>query len=241
MRQRVPGILIGFFLIILGLLIILDNLYYLYFKGNYITSFVFTAIGLVFLSLYLLDKSRIWALIFFGFFVFVGVSVFISESRYIPEDVIGGLLFILIGIGFLFLYLRDKKNWWPIIPMGVLFTLGIMVTLNAFYWYIDEYLAGILFVGNGLTFGYLYLIRNEENKLHWAKIPAVVLLIFGFFILLAQYAVTPEDLVFPSILILAGLVLIIYHISKIKKSKEVVKESDKAIKMQQDETEKPKE
>lgn len=217
MKKRIPGLLSGIFLIIFGILIILDNLYYLYFTEDYAFSYIFTAAGIVFLVTYLLDKKKIWAVVLSLFFLFVGISIFISESRYMPEGVIGGLFTFIVGTGFLSAYLKDKKNWWAIIPAGILYTVTIMVVLGEYYWYYEDFLAPVFFTGTGLTFGILYLIRNEENKLYWAKIPALILLIFGIFSGAVVFVDFDENLGFSFILIAAGIAIILYHFLRSKK------------------------
>lgn len=223
MKKRIPGLLSGVFLIIFGVLIILDNLYYLYFIEDYAFSYIFIAAGIVLLVTYLLDKKKIWAVVISLFFLFIGISIFISESRYIPEGVIGGLFTFIVGTGFLTAFLKNKKNWWAVIPAGILYTITIMIVLGEYFWYVEDFIAPVFFTGTGLTFGLLYLIRNEENKLNWAKIPALILLIFGIFSGAFVFIDFDENLGFSFILITAGFAVILYHFLKSKKenSKEI--------------------
>ncbi|MFC1725075.1 hypothetical protein ACFL4T_05570 [candidate division KSB1 bacterium] len=220
MKSRLPVLLIGIFLIVLGGLIILDNLYYINFPEDYIASFVLVAIGIIFLAAYIQNTKRIWALVFCLFFVFLGASIFIAESYYLPDGIIGSILLFAVGSAFLAVYVKDRKNWWPVIPMGALYSIGLLVAFHEYFWRYQDYSSCILFFGMGLTFGYLYLIRNEENNLKWAKIPALILILFGLFIGLGQFLTFNEDLIFPSFLIAIGLVIILYHVFKGKKKPE---------------------
>ena len=222
MKSRLPVLLIGIFLIILGGLIILDNLYYISFHEDFVFSFIFGAIGIIFLVTYLQNTKRIWALVLCFFFIFVGGSILMSEVYYMPDGMIGSLLLLILGTAFLVVYLKDRKNWWPVIPMGALYSIGLLVAFTEYYWRYEEYASCILFLGMGLTFGYLYLISNEENNLKWAKIPALILLVFGLFIGFGQFLSFNEDLIFPSFLILIGAVIILYHVFKGKKQPEEV-------------------
>ena len=67
----------------------------------------------------------------------------------------------------------------------------------------------IFFFGVGLTFGFLYLIKDEENKLRWAQYPAIFLLLFSFFLLLVSEEGLLADMALPVALILLGAIVAI--------------------------------
>lgn len=67
---------------------------------------------------------------------------------------------------------------------------------------------GVFFLGLGLTFGFLYLIKNERNKLEWAKIPALILIIFSGFVFFNTTDSFLGNLILPLSLIASGGYLI---------------------------------
>jgi len=44
----------------------------------------------------------------------------------------GPVFLVAVGLPFLYLYLRNEKNWWVIIPAGVMITLAVIAALNSF-------------------------------------------------------------------------------------------------------------
>jgi hypothetical protein len=148
-------------------------------------SFLFGLAALAFFGAYFSDRSAWWFLI--PGFVLAGLAltVLVTESgvddRFRGD--LGGSVFLWsIGLAFWAVYAADNRQWWAIIPAGVMTTLGLMPL-------VADQVAGtstgaILFLGLGLTFGLLYLLRGRHAT-GWAIFPAggclAMALILGVF------------------------------------------------------------
>lgn len=197
-------VLWGSFLILAGLLFLLQNVFNLPLGGLFWAALLALG-GLVFISVYLNNRLHWWALI--PGFTLLGVAATVFVNNFFPllDDISGGL-FVLGGIGLAFaaIYLADRRNWWAIIPAGVMFTLAAISVLDQLLVGFDS--GGLLFLGLALTFVLVAILPNPQGQMTWAWYPAVVLAVIGLII-----AVASQNLFryfWPLILILGGLVLI---------------------------------
>ena len=82
-----------------------------------------------------------------------------------------------LALGFWASALVAQDNWWAVIPAGVLTVLGVLTglreRLSAAIW------LAALFIGVGLVFLLLYLVRLRQHDSRWAAIPAGALVLFG--------------------------------------------------------------
>ena len=196
----------GLVLVIGGVLLLLDT--FGIFKGGALFWTILSALaGILFLSVYVTNHVHWWALIPGVFFL--AVAVLIGLSAFLPGfsgTPLGGTVILGgIGLSFLLVYLVDHKNWWAIIPAGVMGTLAVVATLAPGVQGVVS--GGIFFLGLGITFGLVAILPTTVGQMRWAWIPAAILAVFGLLLLLAvgQYI----NYVWPSALVLAGLLLII--------------------------------
>ncbi|NOZ63057.1 MAG: hypothetical protein GXO74_15510 [Calditrichaeota bacterium] len=59
-----------------------------------------------------------------------------------------------------------------------------------------------------MTFWFLYLIRDEQNRLDWASYVAMLTAIFSFFVLSVEWHSPVADILLPVSIILGGVFLI---------------------------------
>jgi len=116
----------------------------------------------------------------------------------------------MLSLAFWVIFVREKQHWWAAIPAGVLTSLAAVVAVESAT-YGDP--ASLLFIGLGMTFGLLWLIR-KENPTGWAKWPAMILLFFGLFL----PAIEHFDQTWPLILIVVGSWLLIKNLVCAKKT-----------------------
>ncbi len=210
MRLFESRILWGGLLIIAGLMFLAQNLGYLQI-GVLFWLAVFLTAGLLFLAFFIQNRTNWWALIPAMTLLSLALVVIMKwAAPALGGDWEGAIVLFGIGIGFLLSYIVERRNWWAIIPAGVLITLAIVAR-------IDEYeagmtTAGLFFLGLGLTFGLVALLPTPQGEMRWAWIPSGILMLIGGLLLIAR-----EDLLaylWPAALILAGGFLVVWSLRR---------------------------
>jgi len=193
-------------LIVAGALLLLQNVGILESVVTLIWALILAAGGLVFLYLFLTERTRHWWAIIPGF-ALLGAAALVAIDQFFPRiggDVGGMILLGGLGLAFFVIYFQNREYWWAIIPGGALVTLALITGLESVF---DGYeLGGLLFVGLGLTFGVLYLLPSPYKWMKWFIIPAGVLLGMGLLITVA--AIGAFQYLGAFALILVGLFLL---------------------------------
>jgi hypothetical protein len=193
----------GILLIIVGILLLLQNLGIFEVLVALIWALIFAAAGLVFLYVFLTNQRTNWWAIIPGF-ALLGVAALIALDEFFPRvgDALGGAIFLGgIGLAFWVIYFLHRQHWWAAIPGGVMFTLALVTVAS--YALGGDWAGGVFFLGLGATFGLLYFVPTPHGRMKWALIPAAVLLVMGVLVT----AVATGGLAFlgGAILILIGL------------------------------------
>jgi TM2 domain-containing membrane protein YozV len=123
-------------------------------------TFVLVSIGLPFLVVYLLDRTRWWALI--PAYAMFSISVIIPLSELgVDEMLIPAYVMFAIAVPFLFVYLRDRTNWWALIPGGIMTLIGAIMLLSV---QLVEYLLPIAIILAGVwILGRGFLGRSKQQ------------------------------------------------------------------------------
>jgi hypothetical protein len=212
MRWPILRILWGLLLILAGVLFLLNSIGMITI-GDYQWAIILGIGGLAFLSIFISDRNQWWWL--FPAFALLMVSMIIwFENAYpaLPGDVSGVIAMGGIGLAFLLVFLINFANWWALIPAGVLLSSAAALLLSVISPGLES--GGLFLVGLGLTFGVIGLVPTEQGRMRWAFIPAIVLLVIGFVVLIASFNLFA--LLWPLGLIGAG-VLIIYYVIRGRK------------------------
>jgi hypothetical protein len=141
--------------------------------------------GIAFLYVLFTSPSSWWAVI--PGLTLVGLSALILGGTFASSfmNVWGGPIFLgSIGLAFLVIFLLDHKRWWAIIPAGALFSVAGTALMASFD---PAGLAsgGVLFVGLGLTFLSLLLLKRNETR-KWPWFPGGILLAMGVVMVLGS-------------------------------------------------------
>lgn len=116
------------------------------------------------------------------------------------------LVIILGGIGFIALFLHDRKNFGVLMPASIFFIIGALFTVCSWYgWELMSTLWPFFIAAPGIGFFAMYTFGPHENGL---LIPAFFLTGFAFILLLAEY---DKGEYWPVLLILIGLTMILRH------------------------------
>ncbi|MDN4644543.1 hypothetical protein [Arthrobacter sp. PsM3] len=136
-------------LLLLDLLGILDS-------AALVWPLIFAAAGAAFLTLFLRSRDNWWAAIPGS--VFLGLAAVITLTQLWPgaAEWGGAVFFLFMGSGFGAVYVRERSNWWALIPCGVMLTLALVVALPQAWGGIP--VAAVLFLGLAATFAALSLV-----------------------------------------------------------------------------------
>jgi hypothetical protein len=170
--------------------------------GEWVGAIFLFMVALSFFLVYLGNRTRTWALLV-AYIVFV-LSIAPAMASFggdVPAYF--GVIFLLaVALPFFFIYFRSsEKNWWAIIPSGVMTTLAIIAALGIAGWIRDEKTGGfsnaILMGGLAVTFAVLWLRHAKD----WAKIVTVILALLAVAsIFFASYT----EIFWPVAIILVG-------------------------------------
>ncbi|MBC8262828.1 MAG: hypothetical protein H8E47_01705 [Anaerolineales bacterium] len=194
-------------LIVVGILLLLQNLGILVGVVALIWSLIFGAGGLIFLYVFLTDRTHYWWAVIPGF-ALLGLAALIALDEFFPRvgEAVGGMIFLGgIGLAFWVIYFIKREHWWAVIPGGVMFTVALVAGLDAVFEGAET--GGVLFLGLGLTFGLLSLLSTPHGRMKWALIPAAVLLVMGLLITAATTGIL--EYLWAIALILVGLYLLL--------------------------------
>jgi hypothetical protein len=190
----------GMILIGLGIIFLFDRIFP-GFVGGLLWAGAFATGGLVIYAYTRSDPRRQWALIPAYVMEAVAGIILLSSVRFIPGEFIGGFVMYAIGVPFLYIYLRDRRHWWALIPA---YTMGAIGTLIPLTMILNGNLIGAyVMFAIALPFFYVYL----KNRQHWwALIPGGVMGAIGLALFVAGIA-----FVIPALLIAAGIYMLVRH------------------------------
>lgn len=240
MNSAKTSIIAGIALMAAGVLLLLDLLGILE-AAAFVWPLIFAAAGAAFLALFFRSRDNWWAAIPGS--VFLGLAAVITVTQLWPGPAAGwagALLFLFMGTGFGAVYVRERSNWWALIPCGVMLTLALVVALPQAWGGMP--VAAVLFLGLAATFAALSLVpvrpgpsphtgpgpgpgsypggsaalpgrpgAAEPSRMKWPLIPAAVLAVLGLiFALQATALLTASEFFVPVLLLLAGAALLVY-------------------------------
>lgn len=140
-----------------------------------IASPLFFGLLIPFGAAYLLDRSKNWwALIPGGVMLFLALVTLLVDTTG-NDEWIGSMFLFMIGFPFLIVYLNNRaKNWWALIPAGVLLFLSLIVILSTSVR--GEWIGALFLVGIALSFFIVYL-NNRARQ--WALLVAYIMFVLS--------------------------------------------------------------
>jgi hypothetical protein len=127
MKSRgTQGLVWGSLLIIFGLLMVLEQFTDL---AAWVWVLGLIAAGLVLVGIYLSDRSQRWTLIPAYVLLAVGIMVGLITAGVLDDLLIPAYVMFAIAIPFFSVYVRNRKEWWPLIPGGIMAAIGLSFLL----------------------------------------------------------------------------------------------------------------
>jgi len=135
---------------------------------------LFFGIALPFIVAYFIDRVRNWwALIPAGGMLFLMFVMLMAENA--PGEWIGALFLFMIALSFFVVYLNNRtRNWWALIPAGVMFFLSLIVVLSTSVR--GEWIGALFLFAVGLSFLVVYL-NNRARQ--WALLVAYIMFLLS--------------------------------------------------------------
>jgi hypothetical protein len=94
-------------------------------RDESVATYVLAAIALPFLVAFLRDRRR-WGLLIPAYVLLaVGVMIVLTERGVLSDLLIPAYVLFVIAIPFFVVYARDPKQWWPLIPGGIMAVIGL--------------------------------------------------------------------------------------------------------------------
>lgn len=218
MYSKNKHIALGISVIIFGLFLLLSNLRIIYLNSQFFWSAAFIALGIIFINVHQHNKMHRGPLVFGTILIILGLIGLLDSFGSIIDEFPEFLILWFFSAIFVIIYVRNNIKWWSIIPGGLFFILGAMALLDRHSLIEGDLLWVVFFAGFSLIFWFLFLIRDVQNKLHWAKIPAMLLSIFTIFILNMVWSNQFTKLFLPISVILFGIYLLISNMKPKKKN-----------------------
>jgi len=165
--------------------------------GEFLATYVLSAIAFPFIAVFLRDRSQWWALIPAYVLLAVAAMILLSETFLLPDAFEATFILTAIALPFLVVYLRDQTQWWALIPAYVLLSIGIMLPLDDLGILNDLLIPAYVMFVIAIPFFVVY-IRNPKQW--WPLIPGGIMAAFGLSFLLVE----AFQYVFPALVILVG-------------------------------------
>jgi hypothetical protein len=145
-------------------------------EGYWVASIILAGVGLPFVLIFFADRRQWWALIPGMTMCGIAVGVGLEGANVISDEAVGGVIVGGIGLGFLSIYLVDRRQWWALIPGGILGTIAVFLLLAAvaeFVWPLLLILLGVLMLWNNMGGGRRGR-RRQERRARRAPAPPPV-------------------------------------------------------------------
>ncbi len=196
------GWLLGAILIALGAAALANQ--FIVGFGDVIWAIIFGGVGAAFFALSMRSPSNWWAMIPGYVFVVIAAIILLSMVR-INGEFIGVFVVTAIGVPFLYVYIRDRRHWWALIPAYTMFVVAGIIWLSMFKLHGTVIPTYVMFA-IALPFYYVFL-RNRENW--WALIPAGIMSLVGLGLFTASF-----PYILPIALIGSGVVLLLWQFGR---------------------------
>ena len=175
---------------------------------EFIAMILMPGFAVPFLYVYFKNKEHWWALIPAYVFLLIGTLITLDEGLRLGEEVIAPGILGGIGLPFLYVYFRNRENWWALIPSYALLAIATMVGLLEYNLLTGLAIPAFIMLAVAIPFFFVY-IRNQENS--WALIPGGITALIGSGFLLG----TDFGKYFtPAILVLGGIWMLVRVIRK---------------------------
>lgn len=195
----------GGFLIILGVVLLLQ---YFVDLGVWPWAAFLGFFGLAFYAFYATDRQQKWMLLPSYILLAIAAMLALIELDILRDDAVAIYVFVAIAIPFIYIYLRDQRAWWALIPAYVMVALTGLIGLEALGVFSGDTEVSYIMFTIALPFLYVYA-RNSRHW--WALIPGGIMTVIGLAFL---FTADVGKYIGPAIIILIGLWILLRGFSR---------------------------
>ena len=205
-RKKWWALIPAYFLLLIALVLLFTEV--LGMGDDFIAPILMPGFAVPFLYVYFMNKERWWALIPAYVFLLVGTLITLEElfvfgDKFIAPGIVGG-----IGLPFLYVYFRNRDQWWALIPAYALLAIGTMIALLDFDLLRGLVVPAYIMWAIAIPFFYVYILNREKS---WALIPGGIIAAMGLAFLLGTDI---GKYLFPAVLVLAGVWMLVRVLKK---------------------------
>jgi hypothetical protein len=176
------GVIWGGLLILLGGLLLVDQFVDLT-DWVWMAALVFS--GLVALGFYLSDRSDGWLLLTAYILLVIAGLIALIALNLLADELVAVYVLLSIALPFLGVFLRDRSQWWALIPAYVLLAVALMNWLMEAGILSDLLVPGYVMFAIAIPF---FVVYGRNTKHWWALIPAGILSIIGIVFFISEAA-----------------------------------------------------
>lgn len=94
-------------------------------RDDAVAVYVLIVIAIPFLAVYYRNRAQWWALIPAYVLLAVAVMIALTGLGVLEDDLVAAYVLLAIAIPFFVVYARNRTQWWPLIPGGILAVIGL--------------------------------------------------------------------------------------------------------------------
>lgn len=208
-KSKKRNIVWGGLLIVFGALALVETFYAL---GAWAWIAVLVVCGMAVFGFYATDRSEKFLLIIAYALIAVALLVALLTLGVLRDPFIATFVLLAVALPFFVAFLNSgRTKWGLLLPAYILTAVGILVPLTESGILRDTLVASYVLFAVAIPFFVAYA-RDRENR--WALIPGGVISAVGLALIIAWRA---AELVFPAILIIAGVWVLVSQLVKRKK------------------------
>ena len=195
----------GISLIVLGLFFLMNQLDWFGAAQFPLPVFLFGFLALAFLLTFISNPRQWWPLIPGGVMLGLTLLVLNDQNKWISSTQAAGLFLLCIGVPFLLISVIDRRQWWGLIPGGVLSVIALIVFIS------DrpltaQTMTALIFFGLAIIFALIRVVTRANPWMGWATWVAIILAAIGALVLIT--GPQAASVVGPLALIALGLLLL---------------------------------
>jgi hypothetical protein len=198
------GWLFGAILIAVGA-IALANQFLPFHFSDIVVALMFGGVGVAFFSLSARSPANWWAMIPGYVFLFVGAVIVLARIG-LDGDLMGMFVVSAVGLPFLYVFLRDRRHWWALIPAYTMFVVAGIIGLSHFVGDRGGIIAPYIMFAIAFPFFVVYFV---DRRNWWALIPAGIMSLIGAGIFMVNF-----EYILPIALILGGVAMLVIQLRR---------------------------